>query len=100
MCRLCHGAPGIPAEVFAQGLYPAPADLLSGSIQQEWKDNQLYWIVENGLKLTGMPVLRSLTQQGNAHRSTVAFLKRLPGMTPNNTQTLMSTSEGDRAQVR
>ena len=51
--------PGGSGRSLSQGLYPAPADLLSGSIQDEWKDAQLYWIVENGLKLTGMPAFGS-----------------------------------------
>ncbi len=37
MCRICHGAPGVPADVISQGLYPAPANLLSGHVQKEWE---------------------------------------------------------------
>ncbi len=81
ICRDCHGAPGQPSESFAQGLYPAPANLLSGDVQKEWKDNQLFWIIDNGLKMTGMPAFGP-----NNDRETllgiVAFVNRLPGMTP------------------
>jgi len=55
MCRLCHGAPGYPREEFADGLYPSPPDLKSRDVQEENDDRALYWIVKNGLKMTGMP---------------------------------------------
>ncbi len=91
MCRYCHGAPGQPSEPFAQGLYPAPANLFSGDIQKQWKDNQLFWILDNGLKLTGMPAF------GPSHdRETllgmVAFVNRLPEMTPEQYKAATRTS--------
>ena len=98
-CRDCHGAPGVQAEVFAQGLYPAPADLLSGSIQKEWKDNQLYWIVENGLKMTGMPAFGSAYDQKEL-LGIVAFMKKLPGMTPEVYQGLTGGSGNQRAGLQ
>jgi mono/diheme cytochrome c family protein len=76
-CRQCHGAPGISAHPFSQGLYPAPADLLSGSVQNEWGDAQLYWIVENGLKLTGMPAFGSSYEKDEI-AAVIAFVRRLP----------------------
>jgi len=80
-CSDCHGGPGAGAEPFSQGLYPAPANLLSGHIQKQWKDNQLYWIVENGIKMTGMPAFGFTLEPGELS-GIVAFLKRLPGMKP------------------
>ncbi len=80
-CIPCHGAPGISARPFSQGLYPAPANLLSGSIQSEWEDAQLYWIAENGLKLTGMPSFGS-TYEKNEIAAVIAFVRRLPKISP------------------
>ncbi len=80
-CRHCHAAPGIPASPFSQGLYPAPADLLGGSVQNEWKGRGLYWIVDNGIKLTGMPAFGS-TYEKEEIAAITAFLLRLPGMSP------------------
>ncbi|MEM5787231.1 MAG: cytochrome c [Syntrophobacteraceae bacterium] len=95
MCRVCHGAPGASPDVLAQGLYPAPADLLSGYIQKKWNDNQLYWIIENGIKMTGMPAF-SITHEREELVGLVAFLKRLPGMTPEEYRSVAGKSgEGD-----
>lgn len=55
MCRLCHGAPGGKTNEFARGLNPLPPDFTSGTVQQARSDAELYWIVKNGLKMTGMP---------------------------------------------
>jgi len=55
MCRLCHGAPGYPPEEFAEGLYPSPPLMMSGSIQRRLSEAEVYWVVKHGLKMTGMP---------------------------------------------
>lgn len=80
-CLYCHGAPGISARPFSQGFYPAPANLLSGSIQNEWQDAQLYWIVENGLKLTGMPAFGPSYEKDEI-AAVIAFVRRLPKISP------------------
>lgn len=87
MCRFCHGGPGVSAEAFAQGLYPAAADLLSGHVQKEWNDSHLYWIIENGLKMTGMPAFGTTHEPGEM-AAIVVFLRRLPGMSPEEYKTL------------
>jgi hypothetical protein len=79
MCRLCHGAPGYQRKEFAQGLYPNPPVLSSHEVQHENDDRALYWIVKNGLKMTGMPSF------GKSHSEKqlwgiVAFVRRLPSL--------------------
>jgi mono/diheme cytochrome c family protein len=80
-CRHCHAAPGTPASPFSQGLYPAPADLLGGSVQNEWNGRQLYWIVDNGIKLTGMPAFGA-TYEKQEIAAITAFVMRLPRISP------------------
>jgi mono/diheme cytochrome c family protein len=79
MCRLCHGASGYPREEFAQGLYPSPPHLASGQVQN-WSDAELDWIVDNGLKMTGMPSF-GVTHSKEEMWAIVAFLRRLPNLT-------------------
>lgn len=90
-CHHCHGGPGISAEPFSQGLYPAPANLLSGKIQEEWKSTQLYWIVENGIKLTGMPAFES-TYDKEEIAAVIAFLRRLPKISPTDYQQMTGSN--------
>ncbi len=91
-CVYCHGAPGISARPFARGLYPFPANLLSESMQKEWEDTQLYWIVENGLKLTGMPAFGSIYEKDEI-AGVIAFVRLLPKMSPGEYERMAGSSE-------
>ena len=79
MCRLCHGAPGAHTNEFARGLYPSPPDFTTGAVQDTRSSAEIYWIVKNGIKMTGMPAF------GPTHDETelwglVAFTRELNEM--------------------
>lgn len=76
MCRLCHGAPGYPHTEIAKGLNPAPPELASETVKK-CRDAELYWIIKNGIKMTGMPAFGS-THSEDELCGTVVFVKRLP----------------------
>jgi mono/diheme cytochrome c family protein len=76
-CAVCHGAPGVPKGDIAQGLYPAPPDLVTAG--KFFSDGELFWIVKHGIKMTGMPSWSDHSDQ--ELWATVAFLKALPGLT-------------------
>jgi hypothetical protein len=76
MCRWCHGAPGFNRSEFALGLYPSPPPLGSGDVQGR-RESELFWIVKNGLKMTGMPAFGP-THTDEQLWGTVALLRRLP----------------------
>jgi mono/diheme cytochrome c family protein len=75
-CAVCHGAPGVPRGDIAQGLYPQPPDLAKTA--PLYSDGELFWIVKNGIKMTGMPAWSDHSDE--ELWATVAFLKKLPGM--------------------
>lgn len=75
-CAGCHSAPGVPAEDMAEGMYPKPP-VLTGTARR-WTPAELFWIVRNGIKMTGMP---SWADHGDdALWDIVAFLEKLPGI--------------------
>ncbi|WP_206453615.1 c-type cytochrome [Aurantimonas marina] len=77
-CAPCHGAPGVPQSPVSLSMTPHPPRL-SGRIE-DWKDRELFWLVKNGLKYTGMPSWA--TQERNDEIwAQVAFLRALPEMT-------------------
>ena len=80
-CSLCHGAPGAPRPEFAEGLYPNPPFLVSDDVQRELDDAELFWVVKNGLKMTGMPSFGK-THTEEQIWGIVAFLRRLPNLAP------------------
>jgi mono/diheme cytochrome c family protein len=75
-CAVCHGAPGVPRGDIAQGLYPPPPDLAKTA--PLYSPAELFWIVKHGIKMTGMPAWSDHSDE--ELWATVAFLRRLPGM--------------------
>jgi mono/diheme cytochrome c family protein len=75
-CASCHGAPGVPRGDIANGLYPRPADLTDAA--KRYAPNELFWILKNGIKMSGMP---AWADHGDEELwDTVAFIEKLPAM--------------------
>ena len=53
-CGICHGVDGRAQTPSGQWMYPRAADLTSKQVQS-YSDQQLFWIINNGVKFTGMP---------------------------------------------
>ena len=78
-CATCHGNDGSGDTLFGKGLYPKPPDLRLPETQK-LSDGELFWIIENGIRFTGMPAF------GGSHRSQdswklVLFIRHLPQLT-------------------
>ncbi len=84
-CAPCHGAPGRPSSPIVYAMLPEPPDL--GATVPAWKTNELFWIVKNGLKYTGMPAWPA-QQRDDEVWAVVAFLQRLPNTTASEYQAL------------
>lgn len=78
-CAPCHGAPGLPRNPVVSSMLPQPADLVR--VAPTWTSAQLFWIVRNGLKYTGMPAWPDVTREDEVW-ALVAFLRTLPTLTP------------------
>ncbi|MEZ5786046.1 MAG: c-type cytochrome [Xanthobacteraceae bacterium] len=76
-CAPCHGAPGFPPSPVSQQMLPVPPQL-SEAIPS-WTDAQLFWIVQHGLKYTGMPGWPA-TNRPDEIWAIVALLRQLPQM--------------------
>jgi len=75
-CAVCHGAPGVPKDDIARGLYPSPPDLAEAAPLYSLAG--LFWILKHGIKMTGMPAWNDHSDE--ELWATVAFLRRLPRM--------------------
>jgi thiosulfate dehydrogenase len=63
-CVECHGQPGVAPSVISKGMYPPPPQFFERKVMGNDPVGQNYWIVANGIRLTGMPGYRqSLTEQ-------------------------------------
>ncbi|WP_312366197.1 c-type cytochrome [Ensifer sp.] len=76
-CAECHGSPVERRSAEVLAMLPPPPDL-KASIRQ-WKDEELFVIVRDGLRYTGMPAWPGRERE-NEVWSMVAFLRELPDM--------------------
>jgi len=74
-CAPCHGAPGQRLNATAKSMLPPPPDLTD--IAERWRDRELFWIVQHGIKYTGMPGWATQDRDDEVW-AVVAFLKALP----------------------
>jgi mono/diheme cytochrome c family protein len=53
-CSSCHGLDGRTPSNFGHSMYPRVPDLGSPGVQ-EWSNAELFWIIKNGIRHSGMP---------------------------------------------
>jgi thiosulfate dehydrogenase len=58
-CAVCHGVPGKPQTAIAKGEFPKPPQLFHGKGVTDDPPNETYWIIANGIRLTGMPAFNN-----------------------------------------
>lgn len=78
-CATCHGNDGGGDTMIGKGLYPKPPDLRLKETQK-LSDGELFWIIENGVRFTGMPAFSSHGAQNDSWKL-VLFIRRLPQLT-------------------
>ncbi|MEO6092740.1 MAG: cytochrome c [Novosphingobium sp.] len=95
MCSSCHLGPGVERSELSQGLYPQAPELAKG---QDLSAAEQFWIIKHGVKLSAMPAW------GRTHADPliwdmVAFVRRLPGMSPDQYQRLVASAPGDHDEM-
>jgi mono/diheme cytochrome c family protein len=75
-CWNCHGAPGVEWAKFSEGLRPDPPDLKD--VVNDRRPNELFWVIKNGINMTGMPSFEKAEVPDQEIWTIVAFLKKLP----------------------
>lgn len=78
-CAFCHGAPGREPHPLAAAMLPVPPRLPIPAI--DWSAEQLFWIVREGQKYTGMPHWLAPEREDEVW-AVVALLEKLPLMEP------------------
>ena len=80
-CASCHANNGSGDTEIGRGLFP-PAPDMRLPPTQELSDGELFSIIENGIRLTGMPAWGNGTPEGQrASWELVHFIRRLPNLT-------------------
>jgi mono/diheme cytochrome c family protein len=75
-CAQCHGADAHGDTNIGRNMSPPAMDLSSAHVQH-WSDAELFWIIQNGVRLTGMPSWKS-TISDNETWKLARFIHNLP----------------------
>ena len=91
MCTGCHLAPGKKDTEIRRGLYPQPPNLTE---TRNVNPAETFWTIKHGIKMSAMPAWGA-THDDQAIWGIVAFLRKLPGMTPEQYQAMTKSSSED-----
>ena len=80
-CASCHGNDGRGKTEIGQNLYPKAPDMW-GEETQKLSDGELFYIIKNGVRLTGMPAWGKDTPKDDRQSwHLVAFIRHVPWIT-------------------
>jgi mono/diheme cytochrome c family protein len=78
-CATCHSNDGGGQTLCGKGLYPKPPDMRATGTQNK-SDGELYYTIENGVCLSGMPAFSDAHTAAQTWRL-VLFIRHLPKIT-------------------
>jgi len=79
-CAVCHANNGSGDTEMGRGLYPPPPDMRQPDTQQK-SDGALYYVIENGIRLSGMPAWSGPGVDSQDSWKLVRFIRHLPRLT-------------------
>jgi mono/diheme cytochrome c family protein len=79
-CASCHANDGSGDTMYGKGLYPKPPNLRLEDTQK-LSDGELFWIIENGVRFTGMPAFGGGAHSQEDSWKLVLFIRYLPRLT-------------------
>ena len=99
-CASCHGNDGSGKAAMGRGLYPRAPDMRAGATQR-LDDYELFYIIENGIRLTGMPAWGTGTKEGREDSwRIVHFIRHLPELTEDEIEEMKGLNPKPPAEVR
>jgi len=99
-CASCHANDGSGETAIGRGLYPKPPDMRQEATQS-LRDGELFHIIENGVRLTGMPAFGSGTPEGAEETwHLVHFIRELPRLTPGQIEEMQAMNPRPPAEIR
>jgi len=99
-CAVCHGNDGSGDTEMGHGLYPRAPDMRLPATQN-LSDAELFYIIENGVRLTGMPAWSTGTKDGETSSwHLVHFIRQLPKLSDEDIALMNSLNPKSPEQVR
>lgn len=79
-CALCHANDGSGDTAMGKHMYPPVPDMRKASTQN-LSDGELFYIIQNGIRLTGMPAWGGSDHDAEDSWKLVHFIRHLPDLT-------------------
>jgi mono/diheme cytochrome c family protein len=99
-CASCHANNGSGEVEMGRGLSPRAPDMRLPATQR-LSDAQLFYIIENGIRLTGMPGWSTGTAAGETDSwHLVHFIRHLPQITPEEVEQMDALNPKSPEQIR
>ena len=98
-CATCHGNDGSGNTEIGKSLYPKAPDMRLPRTQQ-LSDGEIFYFIENGVRLTGMPAWGNGTPEGERSSwQLVNFIRRLSKLTADDLAAMEKYNPTSRAQI-
>jgi mono/diheme cytochrome c family protein len=100
-CAQCHGPDARGDTTIGRNMTPPAMDLGSAHVQH-WSDAELFWIVQNGVRLTGMPAWKSSISENDTWKLAhfIHHLPRLDAATTEPSQAQSAISAQDKYALK
>jgi mono/diheme cytochrome c family protein len=98
-CASCHGNDGRGDTEIGRNLFPKAPDMTQPATQDK-TDGELYWIIENGIRLTGMPAWGKGGQDDMDTWKLVHFIRRLKDLTPEQLKAITAANPRSPAELQ
>jgi mono/diheme cytochrome c family protein len=79
-CASCHANDGSGDTVMGKNMYPPPPDMRLEETQRR-SDGELFYVIQNGIRFTGMPAWGTPGQDDADSWKLVHFIRHLPQLT-------------------
>jgi hypothetical protein len=97
-CAGCHGNDGRGQTEMGRNLYPKAPDMQLADTQQ-LSDGELYWIIENGVRLTGMPAWGDGSGDDSDTWKLVHFIRHLRHLTADDVKQMESLNPRTPSEI-
>jgi len=99
-CASCHANDGSGLTDFGRGLFPPPPDLRNEPTRR-LTDGELFYIIENGIRFTGMPAFGTGSADGEGESwKLVHFIRHLPRLSDEERVRMESLNPRSPVEVR
>jgi mono/diheme cytochrome c family protein len=99
-CAVCHANDGSGDTAIGRGTYPRAPDMRQAATQ-DLADGELFYIIEHGVRFTGMPAWGTDTPAGEAASwHLVQFIRHLPKLTESELEEMRALNPRSAAEWR